>query len=144
LAAALVIAVGYWLQPDSELEFDVLADQWAGQLSGDWEPIAQAPRDFPVPGAILVPPARWQWIDRFTTVPVVAYELAHGKAGKAMLYVAKMTRSNLPGAAPQWPQSNTGGKAIAWWQSGSYVYVLVVEDERRYPAFVKPSTTPFA
>jgi hypothetical protein len=143
VAAALVIAVGYWLQPDSDLPFDLLADQWAGQLSNDWQQAARAPRDFAPPATVLVSPGRWQWIDRFTTVPVVAYELVHHKE-RAMLYVAKTTRPNLPGAPPQRPQSNTGGRAIAWWQSGSHVYVLVVDDERSYRAFVQPSTTPFA
>jgi hypothetical protein len=142
-AAALVVAVGSWLSQERDLPLDVLADQWAAQMGNDWQPLAAAPRDFSVPGAILVSPARWQWIDRYTTVPVVAYELAHANAGKAMLYVAKMTRGDVPGAPPRMP-FNTAGKAIAWWRSGSHVYVLVVENERSYPAFVKTTAAPFA
>jgi hypothetical protein len=140
----LVIAVGNWLGQGSQLELDLLADQWHNRLGDQWEEMARAPEDFAVPAAILVAPARWQWVDQFTTVPVAAYELAHANAGRAMLYVAQMKRAGLPGAPPFQPQSNTGGRAVAWWQSGDRVYVLVVEDERSYRAFVQPSTTPLA
>jgi hypothetical protein len=143
LACALVVAVGSWLRQDRDLALDQLADQWKAQLGSKWQPFAQAPRDFAPPSAIQVPPARWQWIDRYTTVPVVAYELIHNKAGKAMLYVAKMTRGDVEGAPPDAPYT-TAGKTIACWQSGSHFYMLVFENERSYRAFVKIATTPFA
>lgn len=142
-ACVLVIVVGNWLRLGNDLPLEVLADQWREELRNDWQ-IAGPPRDFAVPTAILVPPGRWQQIGRFATVPVVAYELVHAKAGKAMLYVAHMTRAGLPAAPPLAPQSTTGGQAVAYWQSGSNVYVLVVEDDRNYRAFVQPSTTPLA
>jgi hypothetical protein len=143
VACAVVVAVGTWLRQERDLPLDELADQWAAQLGTQWQPIAQAPRDFPLPSALRVPPARWQWIDHYTTVPVVAYELVHAKYGKAMLYVARITRRDVQGAPPAAPYS-TAGKTIACWQSGSHFYMLVFEDERSYRGFVKTATTPFA
>src|SRR5690606_874904 len=35
-AAAMVIAAGYWLQLDSEVAIDQLAQQWQGKLSNQW------------------------------------------------------------------------------------------------------------
>jgi hypothetical protein len=144
VAGVLVIAVGNWLRPASEVELPVLADQWRERLGDDWQQIARAPENFAVPPSLLVAPQRWQWIDQFTTVPVAAYELVHAKAGRAMLYVARMSRAGLPSAPPVSPQSNTGGRAVAWWQTGDRVYVLVVDDERSYRAFVRPSAVPLA
>ncbi len=143
LACVLLVVVINLLQERSELALADLADQWQAELGNNWQKLATAPPDFEVPGAVLVTPTQWQWIDRYTTEPVVAYELVHAKAGKAMLYVARMTRDGLRGSPPLTPQS-TSGKAVAYWQSGSRVYVLVVEDDRNYRAFVRPSTTPFA
>jgi len=143
LACVLLVVVINLMQEPSDLALPDLADQWQVKLDDNWQQMADAPADFALPGAVLVKPAGWQWIDRYTTVPVVAYELVHAKAGKAMLYVARMTRNGLPSAPPLTPQS-TSGKAVAYWQSGSHVYVLVVEHERNYRAFVRPSTTPFA
>jgi hypothetical protein len=143
LACVLLVVVINLLQQPSDLDLPELADQWQAQLGNDWQKTAAAPPDFAVPGAVLVKPTGWQWVDRYATVPVVAYELVHAKAGKAMLYVAQMTRDGLRGSPPLTPQS-TSGQAVAYWRSGSHVYVLVVEDERNYRAFVRPSTTPFA
>lgn len=140
LACVLVVVVGNWLNRDSQLPLETLAEQWREQLGNNWEQMARAPKDFAVPEDVLVMPKRWQWVDQFTTVPVAAYQLAHAKAGEAMLYVARLKRDGLPSAPPLRPQSNTGGRAVAYWQSGDRVYVLVVEDERSYRAFVRPST----
>ncbi len=143
-AAALVIAAGYWLAQGSDLPLEVLAERWQAELKDDWQPLAKAPQNFPTPNAIRVEPQRWQWIGRFTPTPVVAYELNHPKAGKAMLYVAEMPRSGLPGAPPVSPQWRSGGQAVGYWRSGDKVYVLVVPDERTYRAFVQSSAVPLA
>jgi hypothetical protein len=142
VAGVLVIAVGNWLSQGSQQDLDVLADEWREQLGPKWQEIARAPDDFAAPPALLVAPHRWQWVNQFSAVPVVAYELAHAKAGQAMLYVARMSRAGLPSAPPLSPQSNTAGRAVAWWQTGGRVYVLVVNDERSYRAFVRPTDAP--
>ncbi len=104
----------------------------------------RAPRDFPLPEAIRATEVRWQWIGRYTPTPVVAYELNHPQAGKAMLYVTRTSRGGLPSAPPLTPQWRSGGEAVGYWQTGEKVYVLVVPDERSYRAFVRPSAAPLA
>ena len=142
-AAVLVIAAGYWMQVDSDLPLDQLAARWHEELTNDWHPAERAPSDFPVGESLRVPPTRWQWIGQFTPTRVVAYELVQGQT-KAMLYVARMTRSGLRSTPPSSPQMDTAGRAIGYWRSGENVYVLVVPDVRNYRAFVRPSTAPLA
>jgi hypothetical protein len=144
VSLAVLAALAVYLRQESDVELDLLADQWQARLSDQWQPAAEAPRDFAVPASIRVAPTDWQWVDRYTAVPVAAYRLADAKWGQAMLYVAKMTRAGLPGAAPQSPQSTTGGRAVAYWHSGDKVYVLVVDEERSYRAFVQATATPLA
>ncbi len=63
-AAVLVVVVGYWLQWGSDLPLDQLAAHWHDELTNKWQPAKTSPRNFPVPGAVRVPPSRWQWIGR--------------------------------------------------------------------------------
>jgi hypothetical protein len=105
--------------------------------------MAEAPRDFAVHGSVRVAPTRWQWIGDFTTTPVAAYELKQAKA-RALVFVTRMAPDGLPVGPPLKPQRDTGGRAVAWWQSGTFVYVLVVEDVNDYHKFVQPSTPPLA
>jgi len=143
-AALLVLAAGFWLRQGSDLPLEVLAERWQEELGPKWESPDQVPANLPPAEAIRIQPARWQWIGRFTPTPVVAYELVHPVAGKAMLYVTEMTRAGLPGVPPLTPQWRSGGQAVGYWHSGDKVYVLVVPDERSYRAFVRGSTAPLA
>ncbi len=142
--AMLLLVGGVWLQMTATLPFGVLVDRWQGRLSDGWQPVAQAPADFPLPEAMRVFPSRWQWISRHSRNPVVAYQLTHGQAGQAMLYVAKMSRPELRTSPPLAPQPGSVGQALGCWRSKDMVYVLVVPDNRRYQAFARPSTAPLA
>lgn len=142
LACVLLIVVVNLLQESSELELVDLASHWQGKLGDDWQQTAP-PADFAVPAAVQNAASRWQWVDRYLAVPVVAYELQNAKGGRAMLFVARMNRAGLPSAPPVRPQW-ASGKAVAYWQSGARVYVLVMENERSYQDFVRTSAAPFA
>jgi len=145
-AAALVVAAGYWLQLDSEVPIDQLAQQWQEKLTTDWQPVDSAPAEFPFPEAMRVAATGWQWIGKRTPTPVVAYHLTDGKT-TALLYAAQMTREELASSPPKDPQQDTGGKAIAYWRSpqkSGLTYVLVVKDSKLYPAFVRRASTPLA
>jgi hypothetical protein len=146
VAAGLLVAFGvHFLGQHDEIDFELLAAEWQVELrKHKWRQIADAPRDLIVPASVKATPVHWQWIGDFTSARVAAYELAQAGAGKAMLYVTRMARPDLPGAPPLKPQSDTGGKAVAWWQSGGLVYVLVVENGNDYRKFVQPSTTTLA
>jgi hypothetical protein len=145
-AAALVVAAGYWLQLDSEVPIDQLAQQWQEKLSTDWQPVDGAPAEFPFPEAMRVAATGWQWIGKRTPTPVVAYHLTDGKT-TALLYAAQMTREGIASSPPNNPQQDTGGEAIAYWRSPQktgLTYVLVVKDSKFYPAFVRRASTPLA
>lgn len=145
-AATLVVAAGYWLQLGSEVPIDQLAQQWHAELADEWQPIDQAPANFPFPEAMRVAATGWQWIGKRTRTPVVAYRLTSGK-NTARLYAASMKREGLGVAPPAAPQQDTGGKAIGYWRSPrneSLVYVLVVDDSKQYRAFVRSASTPLA
>src|SRR5262249_10217582 len=97
LAAGVLIAVvAAWLKTPADLTLETLADTWHEHLGNPWQAIARAPKDCPVPAAILVSPAAWQTIGRFPAPRVIAYELVHANGRKAILYVARMTRGGLP------------------------------------------------
>lgn len=139
----IVAAYSLWPEPGEE-DLVTLAERWQGGMNDKWESMDDAPHELPVPaGALHVAPARWQWISHYAKHPVVAYELNDPRAGKATLYVAKMKREGLRSSPPLKPQSNSR-KVVAYWQSGSCVYVLVVDNERDYQRFVRPSTAPVA
>jgi hypothetical protein len=142
--AVLLVMTGIWVQLTAEIPFDVLAQRWREGLGNKWQPVAQAPRDFPLPESMRGFSSQWQWIDRLTPTPVVAYELTHGKAGKAMLYVARLSRPELQTSPPLSPQPGSVGQAIGYWRSGDIVYVLVAPDGLRYQAFVRSSSAPLA
>ncbi len=144
IAAALIIAAGYWLQLGSEFGLDQLARLWQDELTDEWQPIVNAPPEFPFPADVMrVAAAQWQWIGKLTSTPVVAYELTDGKT-TALLYAARMTREGLSNAPPERPRQGASGQAIGYWRSGKIIYVLVVNDGNRYHAFVRPASTPLA
>jgi hypothetical protein len=142
--AVLLVMTGIWVQLTAEIPFDVLAQRWREGLGNKWQPVAQAPHDFPLPESMRGFSSQWQWIDRLTPTPVVAYELTHGKAGKAVLYVARLSRPELQTSPPLSPQPGSVGQAIGYWRSGDIVYVLVAPDGLRYQAFVRSSSAPLA
>ena len=145
ITATVRLVVGaVWVQLNAELPFDVLAQRWRDELGNKWQPVAQAPPAFPLPEAMRGFSSKWQWIDQLTPTPVVAYELTHGKAGQAMLYVTKMSRPELRTSPPASPQPGTVGHAIGSWRAGDIVYVLVAPDVLRYQAFVRSSSAPLA
>jgi hypothetical protein len=75
----------------------------------------------------------------------VAYVLSADTEPPAILFVVKARVADLPFAPPSKPQSTTGGQAIAAWQSGPLVYVLVIQgDQQRYRALINSSAPPLA
>jgi len=146
LAAAALLVTAFlstWLRPDAPRPLEGLADGWLQGLAGSWQPAEQAPRGFALPSAVSSATSMgWQQVGNPRGV---AYKLSDGKAGTATLFVVRLSVAGLPIAPPTVPQSTTGGKAVAYWQSGSLVYVLVIEgNERSYRNFVSVSTTPLA
>jgi hypothetical protein len=143
-AALVVVMVGYWLSGSSDISPDVLAEEWEEQLDARQWQTAAAPEGFAIPDSVVGKPARWQWIDRISKSPVVAYELVHAGGEKARLFVARVTRPGLSNQPPAKPQFSTGGRTVAHWQSGPNLCVLVAASEASYRRFVRPSSAPLA
>jgi len=147
LAAALLVAAGLVIfQPRDDLSLEAMAEDWLQEIDahpGAWRSMRQPPRSFAIPSVVSAAPQSWQPIDKYATG--VAYKLVHEAAGTAMLYVARLSRPNLPAAPPTDPQFTSGGKAIGYWQSGGVIYVLVVPgDKRDYRMFVRSAPIPLA
>ena len=85
---------------------------------------------------------RWQKLD-FLGAPAVLYTFTTPDNAKVQLYVQKAASSDslkgLPAVAPYAPQRDTGGKRASVWQSGGYLYVLVVHGKTNaYRRLVTP------
>jgi len=146
VAATILLAavLSTWFATSAPVALEDVADSWFEQLTPQWQDVARAPRCFAVPAAVLASPTSWQWIAR-QSEPGVAYQLQSPSGHKAMLYVVRMSRPELPGGPPTRPQSATGGRAVGYWRSGQLVYVLVVPgDERGYREFINSAAAPLA
>src|SRR6185295_1911482 len=106
---------------------DVLADRWLQEIEQRgtaWQDVKQAPREFAVPPAVVATVTGWQTIGK--SARGIAYRLADARGVTAVLYVVRLSQPGAPLSPPVDPQSNTGGKAVGYWQQGNLVYVLVV------------------
>jgi len=143
-AASLLVAafLSTWLKTDTDRPLESQADGWLQDLAAKWEPVERAPRGFELPLGVTATPSGWQHIGNPRGV---AFRLSDRNAATATLFVVRLSGAGLPMAPPAVPQSTTGGKAVAYWQKGPLVYVLVIEgNERSYRNFVSVSTTPLA
>lgn len=73
------------------------------------------------------PHIRWRWIKEFLEQSAVAYDLARPGEPRATLYVVRRTVAGLPSAPPARPTLTTHHRSVAAWQTGSLLYVLVVD-----------------
>jgi hypothetical protein len=86
-----------------------------------------------------LPGTRWRPVHGFLrrNLSGVAYDLVY-RGAAATLYVMPQQSPSLPNAPPQRIGAATGNRALAAWQEGDLLYVLVVEgDERTYQSFVR-------
>jgi len=82
---------------------------------------------------------RWRKVAGFLGREAVAYEMVAEGGSRATLFVLRCSRpiAGLAASPPDRPQRATGGKAMAAWQTGEMLYVLVVAGgERAYRSFV--------
>lgn len=95
-----------------------------GKLIGEVSP----PRAYRLsPEVASLPEIRWRRIQGFLGRPGVAYDLTRPASPRTTLYVVRCTVPGLPRVPPLRPVLNSRRFYAAAWQSGSLVYVLVVE-----------------
>jgi hypothetical protein len=127
--------------PDELLE---MAGQWAHRVAPGWQVSGNVSSQYPITG-VIVRPRGWQRVPDILGAGGVAYALSADSEPPAILFVVKTRVADLPFAPPAKPQSTTGGQAIAAWQSGPLVYVLVIQgDQQRYRALINSSAPPLA
>lgn len=107
-----------------------------GQASDPGSPPKRYPLSRDV-GGVDVPEVRWRWID-LLGCRGVAYDLNPGRGTpRATLYVLRATVPGLGSLPPSKPDSETGGRSVAAWQTDDLLYVLVVEGgTRSYQSFL--------
>lgn len=90
------------------------------------------PKEFPVSPLVLQhAQLRWRPISQFLGRSGVAYDLTVPGEARATLYVVRQTVAGVPtspGAQPSWTTHNC---SVSAWQSGSLLYVLVVDGGSR-------------
>jgi hypothetical protein len=96
------------------------------------------PAAYPVSSEVILPAARWRWVDGlFLGRKAVAYDISLPAGGRATLYVLKAPSAGLPTAPPSRAEG-TGNKSVAAWNSGDLVYVLVLDQPNIYPRLLAP------
>jgi hypothetical protein len=139
-AEVLDVAVQLFDAPPTEAS-RVLGDEEASRVLGDEERLGV--KGFPLGSEIAVTSAaRCRPVRDFLGRKAVAYELTDWAGARATLYVVQCDDkvADLDAVAPQQPTRTTGNRAVAAWQTGGLLYVLVVEgDSRTYRGFLKPN-----
>ena len=101
------------------------------------------PAEYPLSRDIVrLQDIRWRRIEKLLGDAAVAYDLP-SNGGRATLYVLQRNVPGLPAFPPDNPSLSTGGKSAAAWQTGSTLYVLVVEgDAWMYSSYLDHSHGP--
>lgn len=136
LAVMLVLAawgVSQWQRvppwQTDHLGFEAIA--WSQQLSDDWLDLQDADsRQRPFTRQVRYVPRGWQPVKTGHDATALAYDLTRSR-GTATLFVLSPATipAEVPTVATRIPA--TGGWGAAAWQSGSCVYVLLVEERRQ-------------
>jgi hypothetical protein len=152
-AGLLLLATGYAFWPrHSVLTYDRLlnlSSQWHQQLRANpiWQPLAprEAIRGFPLAEAIGPGARHWADVSSLVGQAACAYDLTVAGGRRATLFVIANDGQIAGSTPPLKPGSSTGGLMIGCWQSGAFVYVLVVEgDERAYRSLLDDAGPPLA
>lgn len=103
------------------------------------------PEDYPYSSHLLsVPEMRWRSVDEFGRSHAVAYDLPLRGQRRATLYVLRGKAEGLPATPPRQSQLQTRNLAVAAWQSGDLIYVLVADGgEGAYRALLESTARPW-
>lgn len=85
------------------------------------------PKAFPIsPLVFQHAQVRWRLVAEFLGQSGVAYDLTRPGGARATLYVTRQTATGTPDSPPSRPWT-THNRSVSTWQSGSLLYVLVVD-----------------
>jgi len=153
LAGSLLLAVV--LQGDRTVYTEALVQEMAirffdaeSSIAGDGRLMVESPppREFPIsPQVLKHSQIRWRAVGQFLGQAGVAYDLTRPNGARATLYVIRKTVAGTPAIPPPQPALTTHNRSVAAWQSGSLLYVLVVEgNSRTYRSYLDLPRGPVA
>jgi hypothetical protein len=146
-AAAVIVAVVF-LRPDKPLVSDDLESsrQWHNQLAADdqWREIeSDEYEQHSLPSELRQLPRRYRDASSVVGREALAYDLKLPDGPRATLFVIPQAdRAGVPSSPPRAPFS-TQGLAVAYWQTGGFIYVVVLESDRSedYRRLLRPVTS---
>jgi hypothetical protein len=152
-AGLLALVTGYKVWPrHTPLTYDSLlnrSSQWYEKLQANpaWQPLGPRDeiRDFPLAEAIRARPRHWADVSNIVGQAACAYDLASPDGQRATLFVIPDEDRVAGSTPPLRPGSSTEGVMIGCWQSGGWIYVLVVEgNEGTYRNMLDGASRPLA
>jgi hypothetical protein len=135
-AAAAVFAAVILFRSDQPLVGDDLESsrQWHDQLVADnqWRPIEREElKRHSLPAELRQFPTRYRDASSVVGREAWAYDLTLPGGPQATLFVIpQTTRASIPPSAPRVPKSSTQGLAVAYWQTGGFIYVVVMQSDQ--------------
>jgi hypothetical protein len=134
-AVAVLVAVVFLRRDTPLVREDLeLSRQWHDQLATDsgWLPIE--PEEFEqhsLPNELRQFPRRYRDASSIVGREARAYDLTLPGGPPATLFVIPQSaRAGLPSSPPTSPQSSTLGLRVAYWQTGGFIYVVVLQSDR--------------
>ena len=136
LASAIVVLVAVlFLRRDNPLVREDLeiSRQWHDQLATDsgWLPLE--PDEFEqhsLPNELRQFPRRYRDASSVVGREARAYDLTLPGGPSATLFVIPQdARAGIPSSPPTTPQSSTLGLRVAYWQTGGFIYVVVLQSD---------------
>lgn len=150
VAALALIAVSamFWPRPGrqvSSAELVELSSTWFNEQlpPAEWKPVSSAPATFAVPRVVSGAKA-WQSFATPAGEKGVVYDLTSGLRPRARLFVIATPHTYQVGTLPTRLRGTTGGTAVAAWQQGRLLFVVVVvENGQKLEDFVRPPNVAF-
>jgi hypothetical protein len=138
-AAAAVVAAVILFRPDQPLARDDLESsrQWHDQLVADdqWLPIEPDElQRHALPAELRQLPRRYRDVSSVVGREALAYDLTLPGGPQATLFVIPQNAraSGVRGSPPRVPNTSTQGLSVAYWQTGGFIYVVVLQSDRSH------------
>jgi hypothetical protein len=134
-AAAIFVAV-ILLRPEKPLvAYDLESSrQWHDQLAadGDWLPFhPNELSQHALPSELRLLPHRYRDASSVVGREARAYDLSQpGRPATTLFVIPQVDRAGVPSSPPRAPETSTLGLAVAYWQTGGYIYVVVLQSDR--------------
>lgn len=134
-SAAAVVATLIFFRSDEPLLGEDLESsrQWHDQIVADnqWRSIdSNELKRHLLPAELRLSPLRYRDASSVVGREAWAYDLTLPGGPQATLFVIpQTTRAGVPASAPRVPKPSTQGLTVAYWQTGGFIYVVVLHSD---------------